>query len=174
MNKPKRQYATFFEHGDKHYKEIGVVRRLHEALVLYGSEGLSDIRAARQDPPDCFATRRGQTLGIEATEFVCEDTVQKSVGVVGHDRFWTPDEVIAKLEGLIRAKDSKCQELDVATSWLVIFTDEVMLVGYSSDATLERIENHKFWRPSHFTRAYLLTSYDARFDRDNLVRLKFV
>lgn len=159
--KVQRKYASFFEwyKREKNIKEVGVVESLLESISTQGSHIYKNLRASKEDPPDCLAeTGNGAMVGFEVRELVDRDAIELNEKGRGVYRDWTNDEVVQELQKIIDEKDSKNYIGGPYEKMiLVIPTDEPVLTYGQLKPVLD-IREFKPTKQLH--EVYLLFSYD--------------
>lgn len=145
----------------KEIQENMICREWANSVAEEFGMNIENIRHNQCDPPDCFAERCGETIGIEVTELVKGEILSRIAqqNIISYSRakklrneYWSDEDLYCKLKELILSKNKKCVEIDA----LIIATDE-------PDLTPERLE--KFVRSNHFPQveyikeAYLLRGY---------------
>jgi hypothetical protein len=158
-----RKYANFFEGGMKVLKEDFVAQ---EWLNRYESQNgymESTLQSVDDEWPDCTVEMEsGGFCGIEVTELVDEVCIQLNQEGKNVYRHWTIQEVISAFDSRLKAKNrmmhgGKYQKLIVLN-----FTDEFEI---TFSAFHEVIERHQFTGLSNIDEAYLLYSYDPRYQK---------
>lgn len=147
-------------------QESGCVQDFARSLSAEFGIEITDIGSNPDDPPDCFAMRAGEKIGIEVTELVKSNILgrfaQARIGRMQYppweqlsDEEWTREEFVKKVGELIAQKDAKAKKKDVIFDVLLIYTDE-------GDLPPERLEawlsNLRFSAPN-ITEVFLLRSY---------------
>ena len=137
-------------------------------LAEFGIE-ITEIDSNSDDPPDCFAKRAGEKIGIEVTELVKSDILKciaesrldrrkKKPYPPGEqllDEQWTQEEFTKKVGELIAQKDGKAKGKGTIFDVLLIYTDE----GDLPPELLESwLSNEKF-SATNIKEVFLLRSY---------------
>jgi hypothetical protein len=175
-----RGYADFFGWPpDRDLEEAGVldslVESMHSAHVSFYSTLKS--RGRPNDPPDCEGLdANGARVAIEITELVDGATIQatKKTGRKCDFREWTKEDFLRELSLRIDAKDQRYPHLKEPPYpggyVIVIHTDEPML---SRSAVQGYLEDSRFPKPKHVSRALLVLSYDPGIQRCPYFELAF-
>jgi hypothetical protein len=162
-----RPWNSFWFWRDKPVGERGAARQILEQAGV-NVEGLVS-RTPGQDPPDCEATVGGQLVGIELTELVHRETLERSLKAIKERKAgkepdcpeayfaWERDDLISALQALIHAKDNaeKLKGGPYYRYFLIIFTDEFML---DRDTVAAYIDGVKF-QTALITDVFLGLSY---------------
>jgi hypothetical protein len=142
-------------------------RDLEEAGVAFYSALKS--RGRPNDPPDCEGVdANGSRVAIEVTELVDGAAIRaaKTTGHMCEFREWTKADFLREISLRINAKDRRYPHLKEPPYpggyVVVIHTDEAML---SRSAVQAYLENHRFPKPQHVSRALLVLSYDPAIQR---------
>ena len=154
----QRGYADFFDWPDKRQKELGILELFVEAAARIGLR-LTDPRLQKQgkDPPDAWASLDDTAIAIEVTEFVDPHLVQlQKVADQAQWRWWTAEDVAAKLSSVVGAKDHAGFG-DRVQYWVLIHCDEPaisrqMLQDYLAEMSPIGVRG--------ITRCFVLLSYD--------------
>jgi len=162
-----REWNSYWIWRDKPVGERGAVRDILEAANIQ----VTDLKSLdqHQQPPDCEATLDGQLSGIEVTELVDQPTLERSIKAVrqrsrGEEPErpeayfrWDRDSLIAALQQLLDAKNSKLPKRPYQRYVLVIPTDEHFL---DSDNVEGFLQGARF-KTSIISRAFLGLSYHS-------------
>jgi hypothetical protein len=175
-----RGYADFFGWPlDRDLEEAGVLDSLVESMNLDGVAFYSALksRGRPNDPPDCEGRdATGSRVAIEITELVDHAAIHavKKGGSKPHWRSWTKADFLRELACRIDAKDQRYPHLKEPPYpggyVIVIHTDEPML---SRSAVQGYLEDSRFPKPQHVSRALLLLSYDPSIQRCPYFELNF-
>lgn len=174
----KRGHAGFYavpkddpELGEKrgHWREIqesGCVQDFTKSLSAEFGIEISEIDSNPDDPPDCFAKREGEKIGIEVTELVKSEILsqvaQSQKGIRDYspweqllDEEWTRAEFTKRVEELITQKDGKAKNKGLIFDLLFIYTDEG---GLPPERLEDWLSNQKF-SATNIKEVFLLRSY---------------
>lgn len=131
------------------------VQDFAESLSTGSGIEISGICSNRDDPPDCFAKRAGEKIGIEVTILIKSEILKRIADSRSDrrkkkpypswekflDEQWTQGEFINEVQKLIAKKDGKAKRKNTTFDVLLIYTDE-------GDLPPERLEewllNQKF------------------------------
>jgi hypothetical protein len=81
----RRQYASYWEWRDQASTEASVLETYCQTRERQGMPRFESLERPSQDPPDFLARLEGGGLvGIELTEFVCDEAVRRN------EPRWTP------------------------------------------------------------------------------------
>ena len=122
--KKRRKYANFFEAPTKELKELSVSE---EWLKTYGVEHGYDEKSlvARNDQwPDCEVKMySGELCGIEVTELVDQECIERNEK--NHDvyRLWNDNEIVEAIERRLKNKNTK-SHVGYASRTIFIYTDK--------------------------------------------------
>ena len=123
------------------------------------------------DPPDCIVfDRSGRPVAVEVTEFVSRKAIEKNLKIKRDPqktqqdsiyRDWSLNEVVEKLNDIIRNKDGKTfKGGPYAKTILVIHTDEFRLL-IDREGVYERdLPSQSFGPVKQIDEAHLLFSYE--------------
>ncbi len=170
----RKGYASFFDWPDKPVKEHGVVCDLLESIEAEGGHhGILKLRSHQPDPPDCVGTAAsGERIAFEVTELVDQDTIKRNRRGENVWKEWTQDELLLKIEGIVRRKDSKTLHGGPYSKVvLVIHTDEPLLRQMPLG---EILRDQKLFPCQKITDAYLLLSYQPGRESYPFFRLEAV
>ncbi len=144
------------------------VQDLAESLSAESGIEITGIRSNRDDPPDCFAIRTGEGIGIEVTILI-KSKILRRIAQARPDRRnrksypswekfldeqWTHEEFIKEVQNLIIKKDDKAKN-KVIIDVLLIYTDEGDL---SPERLKDWLSNQKFFA-TNIKEVFLLRSY---------------
>ena len=153
----------------EHWKELQELSRAGEFARSLSAEfgiEITEIYSNSDDPPDCYAKRADEKIGIEVTTLVKSDILgrvaQARKGNKDYspeeqfsDGLWAQDELIKKIGESIAKKDASAQKEGKTFDVLLIYTDE-------DDLPPERLEdwlsNQKF-AATNINEVFLLRSY---------------
>ena len=164
----RRKYASFFENKDKQRKELGVVESLLEGMLANGENLYHDLQCSKKDPPDCIAyDNEGRLIGFEITEFVDQDAVEENEVADKENsvcRRWTQNDVIDKIEEIIKDKDFKLKNISKDNDpyfrmILIIYADEPDL---SYNDYCQILPSVLFSPPQNVDEVIFLVSYEPR------------
>jgi hypothetical protein len=131
---------------------------------------VSELRArGNDDPPDCDGLLDGKLVGIEVTELVSKEVVEKfqRCGVFEW-KDWSQEPFLAKLRCIIAEKDSKTLKGGPYSKYLlVVYTDEFVLHEEAVQSYLAGFVPEG----SQLDEVLLLISYDPRTQTYPLFRL---
>lgn len=132
-----REWNGFWYWRDKPVGERGAAREILEKAGVQ-VDGLRSLDRG-QDPPDCEGTLESKWSGVEVTELVHRPTLERSIKAVrGRSRgeepqkpeayfVWNRDDLIAALQKMLDAKNSKKPKRSYERYVLVIHTAEYLL-----------------------------------------------
>jgi hypothetical protein len=159
-----REWNGFWFWRDKPVGESGAAREILEAANVQ----VTGLKSLDQDPPDCEATLDGQFSGIEVTELVHRPTLERSIKAVrqrsrGEEPrkpeayfLWERDDLIAALQKMLDAKNSKKPRRPYERYVLVIHTAEYLL----DSEKVGRFLKGASFNTSLITSAFLSLSYE--------------
>jgi hypothetical protein len=177
-----RGYADFFGWPpDRDLEEAGVLDSLVESMKSDGVRFYSTLksRGRQNDPPDCEGVDANRArVAIEITELVdgaaIHAVLHKQGGRKLNWRSWTKADFLRELADRIDAKDQRYPHLKGSPYpggyVIVIHTDEPML---SRSAVRGYLEDSRFPKPKHVSRALLVLSYDPVIQRCPYFELAF-
>jgi hypothetical protein len=156
--KRQRRYASFFECSDKERKELGLVELLFKSMQKKGKCPYSNPKNFKPGPPDCTAEdEQGNLIGIEVTELVDKESVERNENGEAVYRLWDVADLIEKIESIIKKKDAKLfNGRHYKKTILLIFTDEKNIVPFDYIPFLQKME---FSKKAQIDEAYFLFSY---------------
>jgi len=162
-SKRGRKYANFFEGGTKELKEKFIT---NEWLNTYGiSHGYNEDTLSSVDDqwPDCeISTNSGELCGIEVTELVDTDCIRQNQRGANVYRHWTNKEIIEAIAVRLRNKNTKSHGGKYKGLIVLIHTDEFEIQFNDCN---KAIEKHCFARLENIDEAYLLYSYDPKYQK---------
>ena len=177
--KRSRGYAPYFEWAvDKDRGEVGVIESLVESMDAMGAAFYSNVkgRGRPNDPPDCEGVdQHGDRVAIEVTELVNGEAIRAfKQGRVYDWASWNREQFLSALANRIVVKDERHPHLKEPPYdggyVLVIHTAEPVL----SRAMVESyLAAHRFPRPAHVSRAFLVIAYDSAIQRCPYFELAF-
>ena len=150
-------------------QERGRVLEFAKSLSAEFGIEIIEIESNPDDPPDCFAKRAGDTIGIEVTELVkrhireriaeSRPSQRKPIPYSPNERFadelWTRDEFTKKIGESVAKKDASATKKNKTLDVLLIYTDE-------GDLPPERLEdwlsNERF-SATNIKEIFLIRSY---------------
>lgn len=156
--KLQRRHASFFEWPDRERKELGLVELLFESMQKKGECPYSNPKNFKPDPPDCTAEdEQGNLIGIELTELVDQESIERNERGGAVYRFWDAADLIEKIESLIKKKDEKrFNGGPYKKIILLIFTDENDILPTEYIPFLQGVD---FSKKSQIDEVYFLFSY---------------
>ena len=166
------------ENLDK-YSELNTVRDVFLAMGFDPQK--LELRLCEQDPPDCQSFDvSGNLVGWEVTglydEKVEEHNSNAKTGKVMVFRYWTEEELEAKIASTIKGKDSKIAKKRAENSnWpfanvnLVIPTDELTITREMAESMQGRF---CILDANNLNEVYLLLSYDPAIKDRPLVQIR--
>jgi hypothetical protein len=169
-----RGYASYFDWPDRDAKEVGICISFFESLEAVGQPAFSELRARGQgnDPPDCEAVDLdGRLIGFEVTELVDEEAIKHYRRGQTYDwASWDKQKLVAQVRARLDAKDipAKVRGGPYARYVLLIHCDEPEL---SFDHVNTLLGGVTFGSTKLIDDAYLLFSYDPRYERCPFLRL---
>jgi hypothetical protein len=178
LKKIRRRYASFRSapRDNKAVSELDTVRDWLNSMSKDG--GCCHYRNPKtnpEDPPDCVVDdENGNPVGIEVTEFVCEEAVARSVKMEGgvNYREWEDLEIVRELEKILLKKDGKSYKRATYKKLiLLIHTDEPLL---RFDRAKKLLNGQTFDKPTQINEAYLLFSYDPSSRQSNTPKYPFI
>ena len=156
--KKRRKYANFFEAPTKELKELSVSE---EWLSTYGVEHGYDEKslvACNNQWPDCEVKMySGGLCGIEVTELVDQECIERNENNQDVYRLWNDDEIIEAIERRLKDKNTKSHGGKYQKLIVLIHTDEIEI---TSDRGNEAIGAHTFSGFKNIDDAYLVYSYE--------------
>lgn len=155
----QRGLADFFDYPDRDVKEQGIAA---DAFAAAGLPVEKLTSRGNEDPPDCEAILYGRRVGIELTELVDQEAIEKFKKTkFAYDwAEWTRDEFIGRLRQCIERKDSVASVKGGPYDdyYLIIYSDEWTVASQNIE---EELRGMSF--PTRLiTHALLLLSYDPR------------
>ena len=174
----RRGYADHFGWPiDRDIEECGVVQDLCRSLEKDSKSFISNVRRRGRgnDPPDCEGQGHdGQRIGIEVTELVDSDAI-KAFKTSGQYRLadWDKEKLVMAIDHRLDAKNvpDRIKDGPYDSYIVVIHTDELLL---DVDSVKSMLGAQKFAKRSLIDRAFLLFSYDPRFQIYPHMELEFV
>lgn len=174
-----RGYADHFGWPPDHdLEEYGVVKAFCESLEKEGNPFLDCnsilIRARGNDPPDCEAKDLdGNIVGVEVTELVDPNAIIAfKKDQVYEWAEWDKAKLVDAINTRLDAKNTpeRIKGGSYDSYILIIHTDEpVLRVDYAKNL----LKKHRFARRNLIDRAFLLISYDPRYQTDPCIELEF-
>ena len=172
MRARRRQYACYFNTGERDADESGAAVDLIESLSgddrIEIKVGSLRSRETGNDPPDCEAMLTdGRRLGIEVTELIdqkslaahCGDEESKCISPI----VYTKEIFINRLQERMNAKNRSLNALKGGPYdflILLIITDELLLTYEDVSAWLDEVS---FDLPEPWDQIFLLFSYSPNF-----------
>jgi hypothetical protein len=169
----RRIYASDFEwlKRDKKTKEKGITSILLANMNKINDLPFLNIQISHKDPPDVIAeTLDGKPVGVEVSEFVDEEAIQKSERGEEVFRYWEEKEVIEKIQKIIDGKDAK--EFfggPYEKIYLLIHTAKPLL---DYESFKDCLSKHEFKKPVKIDAIFLLFSYSPELGRCPYIQLK--
>ena len=168
--KKRRKYANFFEAPTKKFKELSVSE---EWLITYGVEHCFDEKslvASNDQWPDCEVKMySGELCGIEVTELVDQECIERNEK--NHDvyRFWNDNEIIEAIERRLNDKNTKSHGGKYQKLIVLIHTDEIEI---TCDRGNKAILAHTFSGFKNIDEAYLVYSYEPSYQQYPVTTIK--
>ena len=149
--------------------ERAQVQDFAESLSVESGIEITEICSNRDDPPDCFAKRADEIIGIEVTILIKSKILKRIAesrpdrrkkkpyppGEQFSDEQWTQGEFTKKVGELVAQKDKKAKRKGTIFDVLLIYTDE----GDLPPELLESwLSNEKF-SATNIKEVFLLRSY---------------
>lgn len=175
----RRGYADFFSWPtNRDLEEYSIASQWRASLEAQGNGFFSVLKARGRphDPPDLEAiSNHGGRVAIEVTELVDSNAIRAFKAGRTYDwAEWSKEKFLAAVEERIDAKDScfpNLKEPPYDGGYIVLLhTDEPKLPRQVVDSYLK---DHRFKKPKHVTRAFLLLSYDPSIFRYPYYELTF-
>jgi hypothetical protein len=158
----------FWHFKDKGVMEWGAVR---EILLTAGLKIEGDVTKRTDDPPDCEAVIDGERCGIEATELVHQEALQRTKQSGQELHFvWDKENFCRELQSRITRKDraDNVKGAPYQRYILVIFTDEFFLNRNDVEGFIAGTS----FRATFITDVFLGLSYDATIKEYPVFRLQ--
>lgn len=126
MRENSRPVQGYWSWKDKPVAERDAAR----SILRVAGHTVSDLRSRTtgEDPPDCEAMVDGLACGIEVTELIHQKALERSLKEPRQYAIWTPVTFRAELQRIITHKDKPWKGGPYARRYLVIVTDEFMLM----------------------------------------------
>jgi hypothetical protein len=140
MIEKMRKVNSYWDWPDKPVKELGIARD----ILPRAFKDVVDLRSREQgqDPPDCECSLDGRFSGVEVTELLDQETLERSIRGDRVYLEWDRQQFLSALQSRIDDKDKPWKGDPYERRVLVIHTDE---------CTLDRETVHRFLQGSTFT-----------------------
>ena len=181
--KPRRNYALFWQWGEKSIKEREIMRDFLKARDVLGLPSYAEVEVCKPPvgvhptpSPDFIARNKtGYVTAVELTELVCQKAIQANIHASRREEYvyrdWTQEEVIAAIEERLAIKDSKKYlEGSFDEVHVVIHVDEPLIFPSEYVSFLSKIP---FVSRRSITRVFILFSYDPMSEGYPCVELQF-
>ncbi|MBI5774214.1 MAG: hypothetical protein HZA89_10780 [Verrucomicrobia bacterium] len=164
------RYAGHREGGDKPIKERAIVCEFLRAQEIM--EGSCWIRTVQANPdrnaaPDCFGTNiQGDAVAYEVTELVDKGMIEQNLPKISSQpmlyitKEWQPDELIQKVQAILKRKDSR--------DFKGAIFEKVILIIHTAEPALRHghffdlLSNQKFDACRKIDEAFILFAYSTR------------
>jgi hypothetical protein len=135
MIEKKRKVNSYWDWPDKPVKELGIARDILQGVF----KGVVDLTSQEQgqQPPDCEASLDGSFSGVEVTELVDQETLERSIRGNSVYLDWDRQQFLSALQSRIDNKDRTWKGGPYARRVLVIHTDEFTLDRETVDRFLQ-------------------------------------
>jgi hypothetical protein len=156
----RRKYAPFSEWPDQKEGERDVVRDLLKSMHAEGDcRYTQKVESVDGEWPDCvIQDSAGVQVGVEVTEFVDQEAVERCEKGENVYRTWRDKDVREKVEQILASKDGKAHHRNPYSKLiLVIHTDEFELI---SPRLFPILDASPFPRPRNIDEAYFICSYE--------------
>jgi hypothetical protein len=180
--KSRRNYASFWQWGEKNIKEREIMRDFLKARDILGLPGYAEVEVCKPPvgvhptpSPDFIArSKTDYVTAVELTELVCQKAIQANILASRREervyRDWTQGEVCAAIEERLARKDSKKYPKESYDEvHVVIHVDEPLISPSEYVPFLSKI---LFAPCQQITRAFILFSYDPMSDGYPCVELQ--
>lgn len=174
-----RGYADHFGWPpDRDIEEYSVVKALCNSLEKEGNFFIDcnsiTIRGRGKDPPDCEAKDvDGNNIGVEVTELVDPNAIMAfKKNQVYEWAEWDKAKLVDAINKRLDTKNTpeRIKGGPYEKYILIIHTDEPILdVDYANNL----LKKHRFNKRELIDRAFLLISYDPRYQTDPYIELEF-
>lgn len=167
-----RGYASYWEWGvERRRVEMRAAEVLRNYLLQSREWDSGELSYVENDPPDILlTTEQGILVGIEVTELVDSDFVERSryrknagQKIIYDVADWSPERIAKELTRMVEVKDKKMTKTkgEYSDYFLAVVTDEPMI-----DEAMAR-EAIAICRPESIliSRAFLILSYGPKTDR---------
>jgi hypothetical protein len=159
----RRKYANFFEAPTKKLKELWVSE---EWLSTYGvGHGYDEesLVASNDQWPDCEVKMySGGLCGIEVTELVDQECIERNENNQDVYRRWNDDGIVEAIEQRLKDKNTKSHGGKYQKLIVLIHTDEVEI---TFDRGNKALEAHIFSGLKNINEAYLVYSYEPTYQQ---------
>ena len=169
----KREHATYFQTPRKYksLQEIDSARKWAEAINKRAWQiDLNAIRKSAEQYPECLAEMGGEEVGVELTELVDRNAIDKRPGnprYQGPDQFlrefpdpplskWPLSKFERRLREIVKRKDMQAWYRNNRSLFLLVATDEPWLDEETLSEYLDCIE---LQRPQNIDDVYVMGSY---------------
>ena len=157
--KRQRKSVSFFEWPGSEMKELAILEEFTASLAACGGPSLVAPRHAVKAPPEIIAQdQEGHSVGIEVTHLADQEVAREHEAEQALYRDWTAEEVINEIEKRIRETDRKPYHGGPYADLLLLIDTDEPKICYNDYA--ESLGSHVFTALQHFTKVYLLFSYD--------------
>ena len=166
MNKDNG-YGGEFNHetsDDKEIVELATAETWCEEMARQFSVELANLRANKDDPPDCFVDFDGKTLGVELVQMINPDHKRRAnkgesphANPLFQDTQWDASRIRQEVDLLVDQKAEKYAKRGVSIDVLLIHTAEPWLYAAQIE---EFLANNTFAPRSGIANVFLLMRYD--------------
>ena len=152
-----RKHGSFWLWPKKHVMERGIVQELLNSMQQDVDMRYRNVRSVNSDWPDCEVDDEfGDTIGVEVTELVDEETVRRAQRDEMDFSYRTDDEIKDQVRSILSRKDLKSSHGGLYSKViLVIHTDE-----FTHSRLFPVIRSTKFTRLKNIQEAFIIVSYD--------------
>jgi len=161
--KKRRKYANFFEAPSKEFKELTVSE---EWLSTYGVEQGYDgktLVVCNEQWPDCEVKMdSGELCGIEVTELVDQECIERNEQNQEVVRLWNDNEIIEAIERRLKDKNTKSHGGKYQKLIVLIHTDDIDIIFDRGNKVLQA---HTFSGLKNINEAYLVHSYEPSYQK---------
>jgi len=154
-----RKHRSFWLWPKKHVMERGIVKELLNSMQQDGDTRYRNSHSVTDDWPDCEVDDKfGNTVGVEVTELVDKEAIQKAQRDEMDFSNWTDDEIKERVRDILSRKDLKSSHGGLYKKVvLVIHTDE-----FNSSRLFPVIKSTKFPRLKNIQEAFIIVSPEPR------------
>ena len=172
-----RGYASFWEFSvdrisSKRCKELAVAQVLIGFLRRTHEEYVGEMLIPECDPPDILIrAERNRTIGVEVSEIVDQDSVERHRNAKDRDNKmlatewaqWSPESCSKKIAQIIERKDRQLKSVSFSLDKIIlgIFTDEPII----DEAMSRNLANEEEFYAENISSAFLVLSYRPICDR---------
>jgi hypothetical protein len=170
--KNRRIYANFFEAPTKELKELAVSEEwLSTYGVGHGYNEKSLVAVASNDQwPDCEVQMdSGELRGIEVTELVDQECIERNEKNQEVYRLWNDNEIIDAIKRRLEDKNTKKHGGKYHKLIVLIHSDELEI---TFDRGNKAIEAHAFSGFKNIDEAYLVYSYEPSYQQYPVTTIK--